>query len=641
MSTHCHHDDHQHAAGCGYCACHNPLIVNVSKSEFAQQVLTELTTLASKTSTKQKLISESNANSAFMYHGGTIRSVRQGNAEEVVEAIGFYEGKVHAVGRFEHVYNAMLATGMSEDNCIQLSGQQTLLPGLIEPHAHIVPTALFDSWVSFIAFDEQHLKSDYSIEWFKSQLKAVGTEQLMGGWLLGQGLDPALMGFKKCASGLNELPIIDVTMLDQLVCDLQVTAPIFIMSASMHTAYVNSMALAATYPFLSEQEKAKYSNVEDYVQAITRQGALQEMAQMKPALEAIVASAGMSLFNDIPTQIEAVFKTALERGTTFIYDAGTDDFTKAIMELYLASKDVYTRVGYARIVESQEDVDNLPTFPELTEDHVDTFYNGNIKVLADGSNQGLTGYQSAPYDVAPSDNYGVFNFPDDPNEAVQTTYNQFDTLIASVIEKGWPLMIHANGDQANWETLKAYELGLKGKSGIDKRHRIEHASLLTDEAVELMTKLGVSPSFLIGHVGYWGWVFQQAIFEEKVNILDRCRTMLDNGARITLHSDLSVSPIGPLRLMEQAVTRIMEQCDVADNVLMPEERISRSQALRAITYDAAWQCHAERWVGSLEVGKKADFIILEDDPMTITDATKIRDIQTEKVFIGGQQKYPF
>ncbi|WP_260609540.1 amidohydrolase [Vibrio cholerae] len=225
------------------------------------------------------------------------------------------------------------------------------------------------------------------------------------------------------------------------------------------------------------------------------------------------------------------------------------------------------------------------------------------------------------------------------DDALHTNPNNpsFQSTVNAVVEKGWPLLIHANGDQAVNYTIDVYAKALGKQNGLNKRHRIEHCSLLSDQDANRMINLGLSPSFLIGHVGYWGYAFKNVIFKEKSKYLDRCKTMLELGARITLHSDLSVTPLGPLRMMEQAVTRVMEKSS-DDEVLNPDETITREQALRAITYDAAWQCHVDQWIGSLESGKLADFVILAKDPITCK-STQIRDIPVLQTWVAGKLRY--
>nr|WED68634.1 amidohydrolase family protein [Pectobacterium colocasium] len=145
-------------------------------------------------------------------------------------------------------------------------------------------------------------------------------------------------------------------------------------------------------------------------------------------------------------------------------------------------------------------------------------------------------------------------------------------------------------------------------------------------------------------MGYWGWAFQQTILgEERADHLDRCQSALNHGMRITLHSDNGVTPLGPLRMMEQAISRVMEGApqQATAAVLREQERISRFAALKAATYDAAWQCHADWWVGSLVAGKCADFVILADSPLTYDSADKnnpvkdMRDIPVLETWKGG------
>ena len=129
-----------------------------------------------------------------------------------------------------------------------------------------------------------------------------------------------------------------------------------------------------------------------------------------------------------------------------------------------------------------------------------------------------------------------------------------------------------------------------------KRCRIEHCSILHDEQIDKMAELGLSPSFLIGHVHYWGKAFVEDIFGlEKASKLDRTGACEDQGIRWSLHSDDPVTEMNPLRCMENAVVRNMWRSDEP----FPEERVPAAAALRAMTIDAAWQCHSDH-EGSLE-----------------------------------------
>ena len=173
-----------------------------------------------------------------------------------------------------------------------------------------------------------------------------------------------------------------------------------------------------------------------------------------------------------------------------------------------------------------------------------------------------------------------------------------------------------------------------------------------------MKNYNIQPSFLIGHVGYWGYVFKEAIFgNDKANNLDLCKSMIDKKIPISLHSDYPVTPLGALRMMEQAITRVMEgdpkvkvdiennwTCEKLDEYrLNGDEKICPEEALAAVTYNAARQCGAEEWVGTLTLDKSADFVILKENPINMNETTafmKMRNIEVLETWVNGTKVYP-
>jgi len=203
------------------------------------------------------------------------------------------------------------------------------------------------------------------------------------------------------------------------------------------------------------------------------------------------------------------------------------------------------------------------------------------------------------------------------------------------MNEGWQVCVHANGDAAIDTTIDAYEAVLKAKPRLDHRHRIEHCSILHDDQIARMKALELSPSFLIGHVHYWGRAFRDEILgPERANRLDPCASALKGGLRPTLHSDWSVTEIGPLRMVENAVTRTMRD---GGDVLSPAERIPVEAALRMVTADAAWQCRYD-FTGLLSEGKAADLVILDKDP-TQVDPLAIRDIPVRETWLDGERRF--
>ena len=248
------------------------------------------------------------------------------------------------------------------------------------------------------------------------------------------------------------------------------------------------------------------------------------------------------------------------------------------------------------------------------------------KLVADGSNQGFTGLQREPY--LNSDSRG-------------SAYMSAGELTAAAIDRaraGWPLALHANGDAAIDMVLDACQA--VHDAGIDLarvRPRIEHCSMLHDEQIARMKALGVSASFLIGHVHFWGvWMRDRVFGPDRVNLLGRLASVGRAGVGYTLHSDFTVTDPGPPHMIQMAVAR--RTWKEPDFVLNPAERVSVESAIRAITSEAAWQLFSEHEIGSLEVGKLADLVILDQDPRKVP-VGRIRDIRVAATWMDGAQVY--
>ncbi len=588
----------------------------------------KLDELASKSVETEQKFSWHHSHSAI-YTGGIIRPMINGKVD-TVEAIGFHDGKVLAVGTEEHVKAKM--NGLNPTHT-RLPDGHTLLPGLIEPHLHIVAKAIFTDWNDFGPFEGQDLRSNYDLEYLTKSIENAKSKFGVfesHHWILGTGLDPSLMKFDVGLEGaLNQLISLKPSVLDSM----ESKHPIFIIAASGHTAYVNTEAMKKIYhALLNIKLREKFGSYEEYEKSVVENGGLQEAENMTPAFLAIpVTQLHISgLFKNLNKFIDE----ALSRGITMMYDAASILPSIAVVNVYILLYGDKIRIGYAKLCQSLADVEKLPEYKPM--DKFKNNFAGSVKIISDGSNQGLTGYQKESYKCVASHPCGVFNFPPDGGKI--TSDSEFAKMVKGAIDKGWPLMIHANGNKAIEFTLDAYELALGGESGLNKRHRIEHCSLVNKTALDRIKLLGISPSFLIGHVGYWGYVFRNAIFEEKAELLDVCQSAIQKGICITLHSDSSVTPVGPLRFMEQACTRIMEK-DPLKSVLNEKERISREEALKVITCNAAWQCHAEKWVGSLEEEKMADYIILNEDPITRASPVGIRNIPVLETWVGGRRVY--
>lgn len=619
---------HSHPYSCTHCACNNPVLKILKEDIFHQKNYEALPKAEKKEEIQQEL----------MIRGGIIRPMING-AVAKVDAIGIASGQVKVTGTVEEVNDYMTQHYPGFNQKILKDGQ-TLLPGLIEPHVHIVPTALMASWIDLSPFKGQDLIDQYGQDYIKLEVnKPINKPAESGDWYLGFGLDPALMAFDADGKAL-------VTITNEWLDQVNDQYPLLVLSASMHTLYLNTLAMNAVYAKNEAKLQPIYGDVAGYISQT--QGQLQEAEGMGPALQTIPKNQLVAMLKQSFTHFGELFRHANERGITMLYDAGMNSHLKLLLNAYLLTHRRKVRVGAAFICDDSNIGDLKPY--QQPQEYKDIYY-GHVKVVSDGSNQGLTGYQSHPYIcVTDKVDYGIYNYPDDDyvdngtflsdKQPPVDAPDNYKKLITAVIDTNeWPLMVHANGNQAVDYAIQTFQ-SLPENKIKGKRHRIEHCSLITDDQLDVMQQLEVSPSFLIGHVGYWGYAFKQVIFgDQKTQLLDRCKSALDRGMRITLHSDNQVSPLGPLRMMEQSITRKMEK-DPNHEVLNSNECIAAEQALVAITYDAAWQCYADKWLGSLEADKFADFVILAQDPLSVIDPfMKLRNIPVLETWGDGRAVY--
>jgi predicted amidohydrolase YtcJ len=145
----------------------------------------------------------------------------------------------------------------------------------------------------------------------------------------------------------------------------------------------------------------------------------------------------------------------------------------------------------------------------------------------------------------------------------------------------------------------------------------------------------VTASFLIDHVYYWGDTLIDDLFGFRHGAAwANARAAIDAGMRISLHNDGTVTPAEPLRNLAVAITRTSR----TGRVLNQDEGITLDEALRAQTLDAAWQLQADDIVGSLEVGKYADLVVLSADPYSVAPAN-LPSLTVDATYLAGEQVY--
>lgn len=513
-------------------------------------------------------------------------------AAPLAEAMLVKQGKIAWIGNL-----ADAPAAASDEAVIDCQGK-VLLPGFIDPHMHLAPLAMLHSFENVGPF--RFASTEAALEHLSS--KAANTPA--GDWLVGRQFDPSLQ------EGPDYLT-------RQMLDEVSTQHPIFIYNASLHLAYCNSMALEiagvdAQTPDPQGAEIGRDAN-----------GTPNGVLKAGPAMALVARYNPYTKQQNLADACLNVFTSANALGITMLCDQGTGLF-QGVKELDLYqglhdSNRMTVRFRYSLAQVIAERWDKLGAQWGTGDEWVRLT---GWKIVSDGSNQGRTGLQREPF--LDSESKGI-------------AYIEVDELNAAVekrLREGWAVCVHANGDAAIDRVLDAFERAASlGLQAGPQRCRIEHCSILHDDQIERMVKLGLSPSFLIGHVHYWGAAFIDDVFGlEKASLLDRTGTCEAKGIRWTIHSDDPVTEMNPLRCIENAVTRNMWK---SAEILSPQECVSVEAALRAMTLDAAWQCHSDHEVGSLEVDKFADFVVLDADPRTV-EPDQLSQIKVLETWVNGE-----
>lgn len=210
-----------------------------------------------------------------------------------------------------------------------------------------------------------------------------------------------------------------------------------------------------------------------------------------------------------------------------------------------------------------------------------------------------------------------------------TTQELLDTG-ARYAGEGWQLACHAHGDLAVDATLGAYEQ-LIGRFGLsDHRFRIEHAGLMTPAQFRRAAELGVTTSLFVDHITYWGDVLVDDLFGARGAAWADAGSAFAAGICATFHNDGTVTPCEPLRNMAVAETRTSRTGRHLDGGL----GVTRADALRAHTANAAWQLRSEHEIGALAPGLLADLAVLDVDPRT-ADPERLAGARVLATAVGG------
>ncbi|EUC63194.1 amidohydrolase family protein [Rhizoctonia solani AG-3 Rhs1AP] len=484
---------------------------------------------------------------------------------------------------------------------IYLEKGQAAYPGFHDAHAHVLQWG----WASQLP-----LRGSRTIDEILSKVKHYiqATPLEPGAWIEGQGWDQTLWG--------GDFPTAADLDKDPLLKD----KPIVLARTDVHAYWVSGEVIRRLGPLPDKVDGGEIvRDADGNPTGIFLDNAMMLIDDAKPQW---TDAQRLRFFRRTVTDALAVGLTTIHDAATYVPDINF--FKKMAIEgklplrLYLmghVSSDTYWGAQLPNITTAESADGRLMLRA--------------IKIFGDGA---LGSWGSAllePYSDRP-DTTGI----------LRVSPEVLRNLIVDFYKNGWQVNTHCIGDRANKIVLDAYEEVLKGSTDTDRRLRIEHAQILTLDDLKRMGRLGViasvQPTHATSDMGY----AETRLGPERIKGAYAWRTLIENGATVATGSDFPVEGINPLLGFYAAVTRLAPDgtSPHGPGGWYPEQRMTRHEALRGMTSQAAYASFQEHKVGRIAKGLRADVTILSQDIMTVR-ADQILEAVVAATLIDGRVVY--
>ncbi len=534
-----------------------------------------------------------------IYHGGDIVTVDDKNP--TAEALAVLKGKIVAVGTKADV----LKLKGEATKLVDLGGK-TLVPGFLDGHSHFINCLQVANQANCFAPPAGPGKSIADII---ASLKATESKFKIpnGEFIVGYGYD---------GSAITDGREMTAADLDAAFPD----NPVFVQHVSLHGAVCNSAAL----------KKFKISK-----ETPTPPGGVivRKPNSMEPE-GLLMEAAWMSVFMNLPKPSEAELLTRFQEGQAIYAAAGITTAQEgatmrgdvALLQKAAAQGLLTIDVAaYPFVTEAETVFKTTP--PAKFGEYSNHLKLAGIKITLDGSPQGRTAYFTTPYLTGGPG--GEKNWRGEP----LFPKAQAEEFIKFVYDNNLQLIIHCNGDAAIDMFLECHEKVAKDRFA-DRRTTVIHSQFVRRDQLEKYVDYKIMASFFTEHCFYFGETHLKNRGKEQTFFLSPMKTALEMGIHCANHTDFNVSPIDQLFVMWSAVNRISRKGEV----IGPDQRITPIQALKALTIDSAHMYQEEKTKGSLEVGKRADLVILDKNPLKV-DPMSIKDIKVVETIKDGKTIY--
>lgn len=482
---------------------------------------------------------------------------------------------------------------------------RVMLPGLIDAHGHILGLGQ-----NLLEIDLRGSQTED--EAVKRVLEFVSANSLLTirskkedtRWLIGRGWNQVLWPTKAFPNKAS---------LDSAIKD----RPVVLSRVDGHAVWVNSAALKLAGIDANTPSPAGGEIVKDKNGQPT--GVLIDNAEY--LVTKLIPKADVE---QLSAQLNAASEHLLSLGITSVHDAGISKQVYDFYQQQAQTGQLRFRI-YAMISATDPQISDM-----LTKGHINTADDmlsiRSVKAYGDGALGSRGAALIEPYSDD-KHNHGLLVTPQE----------SLPSLFSQVLAANFQLNFHAIGDRANRLALQQFAKTFKIYPENTERHRIEHAQVVAVEDIPLFKELGIIPSMQPTHATSDMNMAEDRIGRVRLKGAYAWKTFLEQGSRVAFGSDFPVELANAFHGLHAAVTR-----QTAENEpkmgWIPEEKVTIEDALRGFTLDAAYAAFQDDKLGTLEIGKRADFIFIDRDIFK-RPASDIRDTQVLETWINGQQVF--
>ncbi|HPW61228.1 MAG TPA: amidohydrolase [Cyclobacteriaceae bacterium] len=548
--------------------------------------------------------SEKKTPADLIIRGGTIYTVEEGSP--VVEAVAVSGDKIVFTGDLKDVskYEG------ENTRIIDLQGK-TMTPGFIEGHGHFMG----------LGYNELNLDlmSVTSYEELVEKVKEAVAKAQPGQWIVGRGwhqdkwtTKPEIMfkGFQT----------------HQLLSSVSPNNPVFLRHASGHAGFANAKAMQIAGVNQLSVEKLDKDLGEGGEIILDNLG--NPTGIFNERAQGLIAQHIPESTEETDSQaLQLAIAASLRNGITSFHDAGVSRENLQLFRKFKNENKLNTRL-YVMLTgfDSELIYEWFKKGPEIDSSNLLTIR--AIKLNCDGALGSRGAWLLEPY-------------TDRPDFSGMATLSM-DTVMKisrEGLKYGFQVCSHAIGDRANKEILDRYEIAFKDNPEVkDHRFRIEHAQHLQPTDIPRFGKLGVIPAMQAIHLSSdRPWAIDRLGEKRIKEGAYMWQSLLKSGAKIVNGTDVPVEPINPIASFFASVTR-QTLAGEPKGGYEPEEKMTRVQALRSYTLDAAYGAFEEKIKGSIASGKLADFTVFSQDLMTVPD-DKILSTEVSMTILGGKVLY--